>query len=282
MTRRTRNAAFIGSHRARTPIVAGRGRLRPTQEKDKPGGRGMRRDFFPDRDEQIVPFTANMSQRLVADPGAYGIDPGTAAHFAELAEAYRVAYLASCDPALKSKILVIRKDEARDALEAEARRLNRIIQANDVTDVQKIQLGLSTRRGGGRNPAIQAPLTAPEIWAKSVNQRTVVLSVLARAGEVSTGKARPRGVIGAAVYGWAKSGAPPARLADWQMLGYAARPRFNATFGPEVTPGTRAYLAAHWLSTRLEVGPMSNVVETHIPGGNAPVFVPLGIVRRAA
>jgi hypothetical protein len=244
----------------------------------------MRRDFFPDRDEQIVPFTANMSQRLVVDPGAYGIDPSVAAHFADLAAAYRVAFLASSDPALKSKVLVLRKDEARDALEAEARRLNRIIQANEtlVTNVQKIELGLSTRRGGGRSPAFQAPLTAPEIWAKSVNQRTVVLSVLAKVGEVSTRKARPRGVIGAAVYGWAKSGAPPARLVDWQMLGYATRSRFNATFGPEVAPGTRVHLAAHWLSTRLEVGPMSNVVETHIPGGNAPVFVPLGVVRRAA
>jgi hypothetical protein len=242
----------------------------------------MRRDFFPDRDEEIVPFARNMSQRLVADPGAYGIDPGTAAHFAELAEAYRVAWLASSEPATKSRALVMRKSEARDALEAEARRLNRAIQANDVTNVQKMELGLSTRRGGGRNPAIQAPLTAPDLWAKSVNQRTVVLSVLAKVGEVSTGKARPRGVIGAAVYGWAKSGAPPARVADWQMLGYATRPRFNATFGPDVAPGTRVHLAAHWLSTRLEVGPMSNVVETHIPGGNAPVFVPLGVARRAA
>jgi hypothetical protein len=242
----------------------------------------MRRDFFPDRDAKIVHFANAMSQKLVADPGAYGIDPSDAAHYADLAAAFEVAWLASSDRAMKSTVLVARKDAVKTALEAEARRLNRIIQAQNLSDAQKLELGLSTRRGGGKSAAIQSPLTAPEIWAKSVNQRTVVLSVLAQKGEASTGKARPRGVIGAAVYGWAQPGRPPARLFEWQFLGYANTPRFSATFGAEVAAGTRVRLAAHWLSTRLEVGPMSNVVETNLPGGDAPVFVTLGIVRRAA
>jgi hypothetical protein len=242
----------------------------------------MRRDFFPDRDEDVLPFATNMSRKLVADPGAFGIDPSTAANYADLTAAFELAYLASSNPAVRSRVLVGRKDQALGALEAEARRLNRIIQANEVSAEQKISLGLSMRRGGGKSSAIQAPVTAPEIWPKSVNHRTVVLSVLATVGERSTGKARPRGVIGAAVYGWAKPGTPPARVFDWYFLGYATKPIFNANFPPDVAPGTRVHLAAHWLSTRLEIGPISNVVETNLPGGNAPVFVPLGIARRAA
>src|SRR3954470_9228351 len=51
----------------------------------------MPRDFFPRPDADAVTWTANLSQRINDDPGAYHVSPEEAAGYSDLAAAFAAA-----------------------------------------------------------------------------------------------------------------------------------------------------------------------------------------------
>jgi hypothetical protein len=239
----------------------------------------MRKDFFPTRDQAVAMWTQNFVARLSAEVGHFGVPEQELADYQVLSDAFVAAYNAN-DPGTRSRYTVRRKADAKQGLEAEARRLSRLLQGTaGLSDAQKSLLGLSVRTGGGKQTLLHGPSSRPQLSVRSTVGRTVTLDVL---DSETPGRRRPRGVIGAAVYGYWQGGDPPAALIpNWTFLGYTTTSRFTARLSQDAVPGTQVHLAAHWLGTRLEIGGTSNVVSTYVPFGGVTDFVQLG-VRRAA
>jgi hypothetical protein len=224
-------------------------------------------------------WTQNFVARLSAEVGHFGVPEQELADYQVLSDAFVAAYNAN-DPGSRSRYTVCQKEGAKKRLEAEARRLSRLLQGTaGLTESQKSLLGLSVRTGGGKQTLLQGPASRPELFVRSTVGRTVTLGIL---DSVTPGRRRPRGVIGAAIYGYWQGGDPPSALIpNWTFLGYTTTSRFTARLPQEAVAGTQVHVAAHWLGTRLEIGTTSNPVYTYVPFGGATDLVQLG-VRRAA
>ena len=240
----------------------------------------MRKDFFPTRDGAIVPWSKNFLQRLSDEVGHFGVSEEELQAYAALDQEFVAAFMANAKPGARSKSTAARKETARKALEAEARRLSRLLHGTaGITDQQKALLGLSVRSGGGDQSLIGPPATRPLMVVTSVIGRRVTLHI---SDGDSPRRARPRGVAGAVLYSWEGDGDPPSELHKWRMRGYATASNHTLQFDHTTPTGVPVYLLAHWLSTRLETGPWSPMIHTYLQAGAAPEFVQLGVRRRAA
>ena len=74
------------------------------------------------------------------------------------------------------------------------------------------------------------------------------------------------GVIGAVIY-TCVCAAAPGNDAKWEITRLSSTPRIVLQFGPDLPPGTQVWFGARWLNPRLQAGPASNPVGTHLGGG---------------
>ena len=72
--------------------------------------------------------------------------------------------------------------------------------------------------------------------------------------------------IGAVIYTCVCAGAP-GNGAKWEIRRLSSTPRIVLQFGPDLRPGTQVWFCARWLNPRLQAGPASNPVGTHLGGG---------------
>lgn len=230
----------------------------------------MRKDFFPKREDQIVAWSGAFGERLLASYAEFGVSQPEAEQFWTLRTAFADAYIewsVAQAAGIRSKALTSSKLDAKAALEADARRLSRLIHAfRGITTAQLSSLGLCGRIGGGKNPAIGAPTSRPNLWVVSVVNRTVTVRLSDADGPFRRG--RPRGVIGAAVFTHSKPGINPGITpSGWTFSTYATGRTVDVTFPDDVAPGQTVFLTAHWLSPRLEPGPLGNPIQVNIQGG---------------
>jgi hypothetical protein len=222
----------------------------------------MARDFFPRRDADVVPWSANFRTRIL-DP-KYTVDPQTAAEYALLDDAFAEAYHASQAPGTRTPVAVQRKDGARRALEDEARRLCHILRATrSVTREMRVELGMGP--GRAKKTRIDAPATAPLVTIHGVVQGTVEVRLRDRE---SFGYRKGNGVAGAAVFTYVGEN-PPGGRSGWKFERNSTRTRLRITFGPEHRPGAKVWVCACWLNPRGMEGPMSNAAWTNIQRGEA-------------
>lgn len=235
----------------------------------------MPRDFYPHREAEIVTWSANFRDKIVAEPGEYSLSEAQAAQYSVKHDAFAALYRTANEPATRTRPIIEGKEDVRVALEAEARLLARIIRAApQVTAEQRINLGLSAPRTGRGTP-IGAPDRAPSAYIVSIMGRTVRLRLRDAAAPANRGK--PRGALSAAIFVYVGD-EPPASRADWSLQCHATRTTVDVTFGPDVEPGTKVYLAACWLSPRGQSGPVSTPLPAYV-GYAGPA---LGGLARAA
>ena len=235
----------------------------------------MPRDFFPRPEGEILAWSSNFRDQIVAAPGDFSLSEAQAQQYSEKHDAFAAAYRAASEPATRTRSNVFAKSGARVALEAEARQLARIVRAApNVTAQQRYDLGLSAPRTGG-GTRIGAPASAPSAHVVSVSGRTVRLRL--RDADAPDNRGKPRGVASAAILTFAGD-EPPLLRSGWTLNRHATRTTVDVTFGADVAPGTKVYVAACWLNPRGQAGPLSTPQIAYL-GYAGPS---LGILARAA
>ena len=97
-------------------------------------------------DGGLLRWSLNFSKLINSDPQILGLTIAQAAQYATLHSQFATA-LAAADPSIRNKGATAAKNDARETLKNEARRLaNLIYGTTGVTDSQKITLGLTVRK----------------------------------------------------------------------------------------------------------------------------------------
>ncbi len=106
----------------------------------------MARSFYYGTDFQLHMSSRSFSQKISADPGAFGLSPERCAAYASVDADYQAAFVAAVTPETRTKAKIMAKNDARASLMALAASLAKIIDGTPtVTDAQRIDLGLSVR-----------------------------------------------------------------------------------------------------------------------------------------
>lgn len=217
-------------------------------------------DFLPRRQVDMLSWSSNFRQRLVADWSEYGLTEAQSDHYAAVHAVFASLFREASEPATRSRWLVARKDAALATLKDEARKLARLVRAKpDITPGQLITLGLSPTHDNG--PADVERLGAPTLVILTTIGRTVRIRLGNPAA--ATRLAKPAGVLGAAIY-FAVGEQEPTSPDEWTFLRNTTRPATAVTFRPHLRPGTKVWLTASWLDARLRPGPCAPPRDTHL------------------
>ena len=229
----------------------------------------MAGDFFPRRDAEFAQWAAYLRDKIVLKPEAFGLTPELVAPVSPMVDELLLAQRRASDPGTRTRPAVRERNELRKAVEKEARRLVRQIQACPfVTTVQRVELRISLRGRGGRNPHAPVPDSAPIVLVESVKGRVVHLRLM-----VSNGAPRRGRAVGAKVafVFWYAGEEPPARVKDWGPPIAALKTKLDVAIPADVPPGTKISFVAHWANARFQRGPGSAVATAHVGGGVALV-----------
>ena len=219
----------------------------------------MRRGFLPNRDDQLLAWSAAFSAAISAEPTAVGLSAGQAAAYAQAHAAFAAGMLA-CDPAARSKTSTAMKNTVREPLKQTARQLSSIVQGQAaVTDAQKITLGLTVRAG---KRVIARPAGMPRIQVVSAFGTAVRI----RLCDPASNGGLPVDVSAASVFSFVGA-EPPGDLSEWTFDSNTGRTRLEIAFASNHPPGTRVWLTAFWFNGRKQSGPMCPPVGTNLPGG---------------
>lgn len=223
----------------------------------------MARDFIPEREAELLDWSRNFREQIVARPVELGLSAEQAAAYALLDDAYAQEYMLSQTPSTRTPVQIRRKNEAKKALKADARRLARIIRATPgVTNDQRGGLGL-TVPDADMTPAAR-PSAPPVVSLMPSVGRTVRVRLRDKASPTRRGK--PPGTAGAAVLSYVGEH-PSDRRSDWSFEGNHTRPIVSINFGPDIPAGAKVWIAAQWYNTRGQTGPMSAAVNVRMQNG---------------
>lgn len=219
-------------------------------------------DFLPRRDADLLCWSAAFKKNIVMDPAAYGLSQAQADSYALNHDRFEAGYSLAVAPASRTRSSIIAKDELRDALKADARKLATIVRATPgITAEQRAVLGLGVRQGASPS-RIGRPSAAPRLSLAALGSNTVRLRV--RHPDWSR-RGKANGIAGAAIYGCAGE-EPPASVQQWSLMTNATRMNVDVTF--ECLPyGALVWLCACFFNPRHENGPMSTPVCLRLAGG---------------
>jgi len=151
--------------------------------------------------------------------------------------------------------------------------VDRCQSASNMTDAKRRALGITIRKTPTRHPV---PKTFPVIEFRSQRLNTVVFAL--RDSAQREGRTRkPAGVRGATLYTHLGD-QPPTSLSDWTVWGTTTN-SVNEISMPASTPfGATLWIAAAWLNTRLELGPLGDPASIRL-GGGVPLVTAVGASR---
>jgi hypothetical protein len=222
----------------------------------------MATDFIPAREADLVTWSANFSTRISATPTAFGLTAGQATAYATLNTAWATAFTAASNDATRTPSAIITKNDARDALVANARMLAKIVQGYPaITNTQRSDLGLTVPTD--EPTPINPPTEPPVLEVVSVIGRTMKIR-LSAVGSERRGK--PEGVSGATVLSFVGS-TPPVAIGDWKFEGSITRTTFDVEFPTSVPAAAQVWLCAFWFNPRSQSGPACTPVSAYIAPG---------------
>ncbi|QEG22022.1 hypothetical protein [Mariniblastus fucicola] len=223
----------------------------------------MKRSYLPTTLHGFNDFCRDFSNEISKDPTEYGLTADDAAEYAALQTAFETSYDTSLSPMTRTPYLVEMVRQLRAELTTLTRRLVELCQAAaNMTDAKRRALGITIRKSPTQHPA---PQTWPLVEVRSQRQNTVKFNL--RDVELRSGRTRkPAGVSGAMIYTFIGDH-PPAQLSDWSAWGTVSKSSCEVTM-PDSTPfGANLWVAATWLNTRLESGPLGDPVSIRLGGG---------------
>ena len=221
-------------------------------------------NYPPNREADLVPWSANFDQKITASASTYGLTAAQATSYGTKHDDFVAKWNVCQNPATKTKVAVEQKNASKAVLISEIRLLGRIVQSfPGTTDAMRIDLGLPVP---DTTPSpINPPTEKPVMEIVRVDGRTV--SIRLRSPD-SEGRSKPPGVIGASIFSFAGA-APPADVSAWKSEGESTRTDFDIEFPATLAPGTQVWLTAYWKSPRLMSGPACDPVSFYLGGGMA-------------
>jgi hypothetical protein len=206
-------------------------------------------DFLPRRQTDLLTWSTAFKQKIEADPEAYGLTEAQSAEYGAAHDSTAALYALAEDNGTRTPTVIIRKDEAFAVLAFEARKLARIVRAwPGVTAEELVVLGLRPRAADG--PSDASRLAPPTLFVRAAHGRNVTIQLTESTGTTRRGK--PAHVVGAAVYAAVGGDQAPASLDDFTFLCNTTKPVADITLAAGLAPGTRVWLTAHWLDSRLQ------------------------------
>jgi hypothetical protein len=206
----------------------------------------------PVKDNDLKPWSENLSTRLTATPTVFGCTAGDATALSALVTDYTTRLATAENPSTRTRSNIQAKNVSKKALLAKVRQLIKIISAYPpVTPSQRTDLGL--------NPKDVTPTPVPPPATKP-------LLVLASDGSLRVKdetdperRGRPPGTKGAVVR--MKLGAtPPAPDgSDLRFAALATRDVLTLPLAPG-SVGQTCWVVAQWYNERGQLGPSSDVV----------------------
>lgn len=213
----------------------------------------MSDSYLPQSDTGLRDFAVNLAAKALVTDGP------TAGQLLELVAAsgsFDTTLTTATAPATRTRPAILAKDAAKAMLITVVRKVARIIMANPaVTNARRAELGLTVRK----TPApIPAPSTAPTLDVVSVSGASFHLRI--HGEPVRT--AKPDGVAGAQIYSFVGEAAPP-DLKLWQQAAQVTRTEAVVTLS-DVIPGAQVWLIARWFNAKMEVGPLSEPINSRV------------------
>ena len=215
-------------------------------------------DYIPQKDSELVAWSANFTAGVVANAGIWGI-PQDEVYALQTADASFATLHAQADSPLKNSVIVAEKNAARDVLVAKIRELAGFWLKNPIiTNAQRIALGLHVRDITPSN--IPAPKSRPELDIDVLDFRR--LKVIFR-DMGSKSKAKPYGVNGAVIV-YAILDTPPTDVSALSHSVLATRTPHILKFVEEER-GKTVYVAICWQNEKGEKGPWSEIENAIVP-----------------
>lgn len=215
-------------------------------------------DYLPRRDSELVAWSANFVNIVIANAVEWGITPDEILRLETANTSFATLHALADSPA-KTTVIVTQKNTARKSLTTEIRSLVGFRLKNPaITDAQRVSLGLHVR---DHTPtAIPAPTSRPEldIDVLDVRRLKVVFHDIN-----SQSKAKPYGVNGAVIT-YAVLETPPANVEALTHSVLATRTPHTLTFA-EQERGKTVYVAICWQNLKGEKGPWSEIESAIIP-----------------
>lgn len=223
----------------------------------------MRRDFFPDRESDMLTFARVLADRLESEPGHFGIEPATVESFVQAKRAFAALFALAGSPATRTPVVTKSKQTARREMERQARQLARRLGTGVIRDDgTRRSLGLNVPRP--RRRRVAPPDAAPWVMVRRAEGWTVTLEL--RDAQRAASRARPEGATGAIIFHHAGP-RPPTEQDQWQLARLTSRRRVVLWFDPSLPLGTTIWIAARWHSRRYEQGPSSQPVRVRLGEG---------------
>jgi hypothetical protein len=226
-----------------------------------PTGEVMRAPFPPKKDADFNSFVVNASTKISLAPTTYGLDTTRATALASAVSAWSAAYAVTLDPTTRTKSSISIKNDKRVALTDLIRTCNRFVQAANISDALKINIGFPVYAF----PApIPVPADAPVVTAEPSGPWQ--LSVKLRQAD-STRRGWPSGVKTAHVYTYNGPLPLPTDVTGWTFQGSTSVPNVKVALNPAIPAGTTIYVTACWLNPRQLSSNLAAPVSTQVMGG---------------
>lgn len=215
---------------------------------------------FPTTDGGLLAWSVNVLDLITPVPATYGLVSGDVTSYQGVHDIYASA-LGACDPNQRNKTAVVAKNAARTSLKTAATLIaNKIYADANVTDAQKVELGMPPRSTPTQIPA---PIISPVIEIISSTAWTVRVRLLC-----TEGRGLPPGCFGAAIFTHVGESAP-ADISDWKFQGNCGRVnKIDIPFDTSLPGGTKVWLVSFYFNGRKQSGPLGTPISTNLPGGS--------------
>jgi hypothetical protein len=220
--------------------------------------------YLPLSDDGLASWALSFATYINSgiDPTTIGLTLDEATAYQMLQQDYATKLAAAKDPETRGNATIYAKQEAKQSLVSESRRLAMIVTNYPATtNKQRQAMGLTIK---DTTPSpVPVPDSAPVVEVREVKNQRITL-VLHNAE--STSRAKPAGVKGATLFSYVGE-STPAALSDWKFEGNVTRTLVDLDMPATVPNGSKVWITAFWFNSKAESGPATAPIYTYLGGG---------------
>ncbi|MFT3786536.1 MAG: hypothetical protein QM770_10265 [Tepidisphaeraceae bacterium] len=217
---------------------------------------------IPDTDMALLDWARNLYDVAHTAPDEYGYTPELMTDFNVVLTRFATDLAAARVIETRTRVAVAEKNASRLALRRASQTLYKVADGwPEMSDAKRVALGINVRKQRSPRPT---PTSCPAVNVVSVVGRTVTVAI--RDSETSGTRRRPTGVAGAWLYAFVGDNYP-SNPAQWRFWGATVETTHEIVFDFDVPGGAQVWVCAAWINARLQPGPRSTPISTHLQGG---------------
>lgn len=211
----------------------------------------MSAKLFPSKQAEFADWLENLATKVAAAPAAVGVSVAQAALLTDSNTAFQAAFTAAIEPSTRTRSAILAKAVAMKDSKRTAKQIADIVRAYpSITPSLLTDLGIPV-------PGQRQPVPPPSAMAQVLVESTGPSSVKVRiVGSGTPRRGKPAGSAGCIVMSYVGPTAPDdSRL--WTMEGATSKTVFEVNLPENIAPGSFVWLAASFVNSKLEPGPMT-------------------------